>query len=146
MSYLVLLCRRVNLERASVEREKQMRPISLKEKHANFIAVVRKWEMLSATKVKMSGREIKANIKGVTMRFQVWSFEQIGTEEKYKKVCCTCKVVIVVLLIKPLFCRYRCDRRLVYAILFFAWVNCNYVNESFAFLALSTSIYSIRQD
>ena len=44
------------------------------------------------------------------------------TEEKYKKVCCTCKVpvVVVVLLIKPLFCRCRCGRRLVYAILFFA--------------------------
>ena len=47
-----------------------MRPISLEEKHENFIAVVRKLEMPAATKVKMSGSEIKANIKLVTMKFQ----------------------------------------------------------------------------
>ena len=48
-----------------------MRPISLEEKHENFIAVVRKLEMpIAATKVKMSGSEIKANIKRVTMKFQ----------------------------------------------------------------------------
>ena len=63
-----------------------MRPISLEEKHENFIAVVRKWEMLSATKVKMSGREIKANIKGVTMKFQVWSFEQTEWRKVQKSV------------------------------------------------------------
>ena len=63
-----------------------MRPISLEEKHENFIAVVRKWEMLSATKVKMSGREIKANIKGVTMKFQVWFFEQTEWRKVQKSV------------------------------------------------------------
>ena len=31
--------------------------ISLKEKHENFIAAVKKWEMLAASKVKMSGIE-----------------------------------------------------------------------------------------
>ena len=35
-------------------------PISLKEKHETFIAAVKKkWEMLAATKVKMSGRDKK---------------------------------------------------------------------------------------
>ena len=29
----------------------------LKEKHENFLAAVRKWEMLANTKVKMSSRE-----------------------------------------------------------------------------------------
>ena len=34
-----------------------LRPISLEEKHENFIASVKKLEMLAATKVKMSGSE-----------------------------------------------------------------------------------------
>ena len=40
-------------------KNKGVRPISLEERHANFIAVVKKikWEMLAATKVKMSGSE-----------------------------------------------------------------------------------------
>ena len=33
--------------------------ISLKEKHENFIAAVKKWEMLDASKVKKSGIERK---------------------------------------------------------------------------------------
>ena len=37
--------------------QKQLRPISLEEKHENFIPTVRKWEILAATKVKMSGSE-----------------------------------------------------------------------------------------
>ena len=39
--------------------KKQRRPISLEEKHENFIAAVRKWEMLAATKLKMSAIEKK---------------------------------------------------------------------------------------
>ena len=31
----------------------------LEEQHENFVAAVRKWEMLAATKVKMSGSEKK---------------------------------------------------------------------------------------
>jgi len=37
--------------------DKQRRQISLETKHENFIAVVRKWEMLAASKVNMSGIE-----------------------------------------------------------------------------------------
>ena len=46
-----------NRERARVRDKKQRRPILLKEKHENFLAAVRKWEMLANTKVKMSSRE-----------------------------------------------------------------------------------------
>ena len=62
------------------KREKELeqrRPTSFEEKHENFIAAVRKWEMLAATKVKMSGSEKKVNkntydissIKRVTKKF-----------------------------------------------------------------------------
>ena len=47
-------------ERARARDKKQRRPISLEEKRENFIAVVRKWEMLAATEVKMSGSEKKS--------------------------------------------------------------------------------------
>ena len=39
-----------------LERKKQ-RTILLEEKHENFIEVVRKWELLAATKVKISDSE-----------------------------------------------------------------------------------------
>ena len=39
--------------------KKQRRPISLEEKRKHFIAAVRKWDMLAATKEKMSGSEKK---------------------------------------------------------------------------------------
>ena len=44
-----------NRERAKESDQKQRRQISLEEKQKNFIAAVRKWEMLAASKVKMSG-------------------------------------------------------------------------------------------
>ena len=46
-----------NRERARVRDKKQRRPILSKEKHENFLAAVRKLEMLANTKVKMSSRE-----------------------------------------------------------------------------------------
>ena len=40
------------------ERDKKRRwPVSLEEKHENFKAAVRKWEMLTARKVRISGSE-----------------------------------------------------------------------------------------
>ena len=52
-----------NRERARASDWKQRRRISWEEKHENFIAAVRKREMLAASKVKMSGSEkIKANM------------------------------------------------------------------------------------
>ena len=60
------------------ETKNKQRPISLEEKLENFIAVVRKWKMLAATKVRMSGSEKKVNrntyniscIKRLTRKFQ----------------------------------------------------------------------------
>ena len=52
-----------NRERARASDWKQRKWISLEEKHEKFIAAVRKWEMLAASKVKMSGSEkIKAKM------------------------------------------------------------------------------------
>ena len=48
-----------NRERAKARDEERRRPISLEEKLVNFIALVRKREILAATKVKMSGSETK---------------------------------------------------------------------------------------
>ena len=64
----------------------------LEEKHENFIAAVRKWEMVAATKVKMGGSEEQVNrnkhsissIKRVTGKYHV-----LVTQ---KKVCCWSKV------------------------------------------------------
>ena len=41
-----------NRERARASDWKQRRKLSLEEKHENFVAEVRKWEMLAASKVK----------------------------------------------------------------------------------------------
>ena len=59
-----------NRERARASDWKQRRRISCEEKHENFIAAVRKLEMLAASKVKMSGTEkIKANMNTVNKIF-----------------------------------------------------------------------------
>ena len=55
-------------ERARARDKKQRRPISLEEKRENFIAVVRKWEMLAATEVKMSGCEKKKKLTGTNTK------------------------------------------------------------------------------
>ena len=57
-----------NRERAKARDKERRRPISLEEKLVNFIAVVRKREMLPATKVKMSGSE-KKKIEQEQMRY-----------------------------------------------------------------------------
>ena len=48
-----------NRERAKPRDKNQRRLIPLEETHETFKVVVRKWEMLVATKVKMSGSEKK---------------------------------------------------------------------------------------
>ena len=66
-----------NREWARARDKKQRRPMTLEGLHGNFIAVVWKWEMLAATKMKMSGSEKIANrntfnissIKRVTREF-----------------------------------------------------------------------------
>ena len=57
-----------NRERAKARNTQQLRPISLEEKHQNFTAAVRKWEMLAATKVKMCGNK-KKKVSGNTQHF-----------------------------------------------------------------------------
>ena len=51
---------------------KQRRRISLGETHGNFIAAVRKWEMLAASKVKITERckKIKANMNSAKKIFR----------------------------------------------------------------------------
>ena len=73
--------------------KKQRRPISSDEKHENLIAAVRKWEILAATKVKMSCSEIEVNrntyissVKRVTGRFaeflSLWSCKTTANVER----------------------------------------------------------------
>ena len=52
-------------QRASARDKKQRRRISLEKQHENFVAVVRKWEMLPVSKVKMCfcSKKKKANRK-----------------------------------------------------------------------------------
>ena len=80
-----------NQERAKARNTQQRRPISLEEKHQNFTAAVRKWEMLGATKVKMCGNQKKwvgtHNISCITCIV----VETIA--KRCTKRCCTCKVV-----------------------------------------------------
>ena len=44
-------------DRAWAREKKKKTFFSVEERHENFVAAVRKWEMLPATKVKMSGSE-----------------------------------------------------------------------------------------
>ena len=80
-----------NQERAKARNTQQRRPISLEEKHQNFTAAVRKWEMRGATKVKMCGNQKKwvgtHNISCITCIV----VETIA--KRCTKRCCTCKVV-----------------------------------------------------
>ena len=46
-----------NKERASARDKKQRRRNSLEEQLENSVSVLRKWEMLAASKVKMRGSE-----------------------------------------------------------------------------------------
>ena len=63
-----------NRERARDRDKKQRRPISFEEKHENFIAAVRKREMLAATKVKKSGSEKK---KANRMAYNICSIKRV---------------------------------------------------------------------
>ena len=115
-----------------LEREirQQKRRILLEEKHENFIAVMKKWEMLAATNVKVSGREKKACNQEVSRQQR-----NVRKSVLHLKRC--------FLLIRPIdfFCRFRCRRRLVHTILFFAWVNYNLILTRASLLALAKSIY-----
>ena len=74
-----------NRERARARDKKQRRQISLEEKHENLIAGVRKWEMLAATKVKMSGSE-KKQWTGTHTSIQHFPYKMCNQEV----LCCSC--------------------------------------------------------
>ena len=84
-------------------KNKGVRPISLEERHANFIAVVKKikWEMLSATKVKMSDSEKKVNrnnynIFSIMYNYDVSGRFRCGRAKQRQKKCLHVKVSVFV--------------------------------------------------
>ena len=94
-------------------RDKTKRRFLLEEQHKNFVAAVRNWEMLVATKVNISGREKKIVNKKqvrhflhktfsqeVSGSFMLFSCKTTG-KKSTKQVSCTCKVAF--LLIRPSF-------------------------------------------
>ena len=83
-------------------KNKGIRPISLEERHANFIAVVKKikWEMLSVTKVKISDSEKKVNrnnynIFSIMYNYDVSGRLRCGRAKQRQKKCLHVKVVSV---------------------------------------------------
>ena len=117
-----------NRERAKARNTQQRRPISLEEKHQNFTAAVKKWEMLAATKVKMCGNQKKwAGTHNISCIKRV-VVENNG-KEMYKKVldvqsCCFFFTVIVVFTDS-------------YTILYFVWVNYKYFKKRASLSAMA---------
>ena len=98
-----------NRERAKARNTQQRRPISLEEKHQNFTAAVRKWEMLAATKVKMCGNQKKwAGTHNISCIKRV-VVENNG-KEMYKKVLDVQSCFF--------FYRYRCLYRFLHDFIF----------------------------
>ena len=67
---------KLNEKKSDRELEQKIRSYLLEEQHENFLAAVRKWEILAATKVKMTKwRKVNNNrydvssIKRVTRKF-----------------------------------------------------------------------------
>ena len=55
---------KLNDKKSSMELEREIRShLLLEERHENFVAAVTKWEILAATKVKMSGSKKKLKKK-----------------------------------------------------------------------------------
>ena len=132
----------------SRDKKKIRRRISLEEQNENFIPAVRKWELLAAFNVKMSDSEMKKANRNTSYKMfckhnDVFSIERCYLEvsrcndndkEMYKKVCCTCKVVFLFLLVGPI--NFFLPLSLpspIYTILFLVWVHNKFINESFAF-------------
>ena len=77
------------------------------KQHENFVAAVRKLEMLPATKVKKSGSSKKKVSKSTydisSIKRVTWKFLEVSRCSRAingKNVCCTCKVAF--LLIRPI--------------------------------------------
>ena len=93
-------------QRVSARDKKQRTHFLVEEQHENFVAMVRKWEMLAVTKVKMSSSEKKENknmydifsIKHVTRKFLEVSRCSLTKQwHKIKKVCCASKVAFLLI-------------------------------------------------
>ena len=117
------------------DKKKQGRWILLEEKREKFIAAVRKWEMLVATKVKMqtwkNTWKISSLIEHVTRKFHVVVMQN-NNREMYKKVCCISKVVFLLIMTYGFFCRSHCWSP--FSVMWFYFLfEYNYINESFAF-------------
>ena len=142
-----------NREGARARDKKQRRQISLEEKHENFIAGVRKWEMLAATKVKMSGSEKKNSelehiqtynispIKCVTRKFYV-VVVQNNSKKCTKK--CAASAKLFFFLIRPIifFLLFLFLSLFSITILVFVWVlNYKSILTRASLLALAKSIF-----
>ena len=103
-----------------------------------FLAAVRKWEILAATKVKMSEwKKVNNNrydisfIKGATIG-SFWKFHvvvvQNNGEEVYKKSVLYVQSCFFAHLLLS-FHRSRCLRRFYNMILYFVWANYKYYRE-----------------
>ena len=78
----------------------------VEERHENFVAAVRKWEMLAATEAKMSASE-KENKQTNNEQEHTRKFLEVSCRSRAKqrhrnvqKVCCTCRVAFS--LIRPI--------------------------------------------
>ena len=117
---------KLNEKKSDRELERKIRSYLLEEQHENFLAAVRKWEILAATKVKMSewknvnnNRYDISSIERVTIE-SFWKFHvvvvQNSGKEMYKKSVLhvqsffVCLFVCLDLLL--FFPRSRCLRRL----------------------------------
>ena len=98
----------LNEKKSHRELERKIRSYVLEQQHEKFLVAVRKWEILAATKVKMSewkkvnnNRYDISSIKRVTRTFLDVSRcgrAETTAEKCAEKVCCTCKVVFFLLL------------------------------------------------
>ena len=105
------------------KKKKERRRSSLrKKKHEKFKAGMRNWQMLAASKVKMSGSEKKkmerrnlydfSSMKRATRKFHLrWSRAK-QWERNVQKMCCTCKVFFSLSSPIDIFFISRCRHRL----------------------------------
>ena len=102
---------KLNEKKSYSEREKTKKTVFVGGTTWNFVAALRKWEMLAATRMKMSDSEKKSEKEHVRHFLYKTHNQEVSrsftlkacktTAKKWtKKVCCTCKVAF--LLIRPI--------------------------------------------
>ena len=80
-----------NRERARTRDTKQRRQISLEQQHENYIAAVRRWEMLATSEVKISGNGKKKSKKEHKKQNILWAHARLSllkgvTQRKFHAV------------------------------------------------------------